>query len=386
MQKGYLFIANSTKPTPNKANSLQPYTIGTFGYAPVKAANDMGYKLYFGLNRDTAEQVKCTNFDIQFYNAHIYRDVFAFKDNWIAYKNLVKLLKEHPEIEVIHCNTPIGGLLGRICGHKFKKTVIYTAHGFHFYKGAPKKNWLLYYPIERFLAHWTDAIITINDEDFEAAKKFHYKKGGKAYYIPGVGVELESYSIDEIERKKVREGLNLKNEDVAAIVVGDLNQNKNVETIIRAIGEAKTKIHLLICGMGPLENELKSLAVELGVDKYCHFLGFRTDIKVLYTVSDIFINASQREGLPRSTMEAMLAGLPCIVSSIRGNVDLIENHKGGIQFAPKDSKALAGAINTLAVDVYKRAEYGAYNLKRIKLYDIEKVNKQMLDIYKEVCR
>ena len=142
---------------------------------------------------------------------------------------------------------------------------------------------------------------------------------------------------------------------------------------------------MLICGVGPLESELRSLATELGVGEFCHFLGFRTDIKVLYKISDIFINASQREGLPRSTMEAMLAGLPCVVSNIRGNVDLIENNKGGILFPPKDSKALAEAISSLSIDADKRTEYGAYNLEKIKLYDIEVVNKQMLDIYKEVC-
>lgn len=168
------------------------------------------------------------------------------------------------------------------------------------------------------------------------------------------------------------------------IVVGDLNENKNVVTIIRALSKTNGNIHLLICGLGPLEQPLRRLAVTLNIEKRCHFLGYRKDIKVLYKVSDIFINASQREGLPRSTMEAMLAGLPCVVSKIRGNVDLIDEGKGGLFFAPKDYKRLAEEINLLAADGQLRTEYGHYNQERIKDYDIEVVKRQMFEIYKEI--
>lgn len=385
MNKGYLFIANSTKPTMEKANSTEPVAIDTFGYAPMKAAEGLGYKLFFGINRYTARQTKCTNFDVQFYNAHIYRNVFAFRDNWIAFKNLVNLLNEHPEIEVIHCNTPIGGVLGRICGHIFKKTVIYTAHGFHFYKGAPLKNWLLYYPIEKFLAHWTDALITINAEDFEVAKKFRYKKGGKAYFIPGVGVELDRYTIDETVRKKVRKDLNLSDDDVAVISMGDLVKRKNYKPAIKAIAKTDNPhIHYFICGEGVERENLEMIAVELGIGGQVHFLGFRRDIFQLLTAADIFLLSSQQEGLPRSTMEAMLAGLPCVVSKIRGNVDLIDEGKGGLFFSPKDYNRLAEEINMLAGDLQLRTKYGHYNQERIKQYDIEVVKQQMLDIYIKV--
>lgn len=385
MSKGYLFIANSTKPTPEKANSLLPYTIGTFGYAPVKAADELGYKLFFGLNRDVAEQVECTNFDIQFYNAHIYRDIFAFKDNWIAYKNLVKLLKAHPEIEVIHCNTPIGGVLGRICGHKFKKTVIYTAHGFHFYKGAPLKNWLLYYPIEKFLAHWTDALITINAEDFEAAKKFRYKKGGKAYFIPGVGVELNKYTIDEIVRQNVRKNLNLSDNDVAVISMGDLVDRKNYKPAIEAIAKTDNPhIHYFICGEGVERAKLENFSVELGISGQVHFLGFRRDIFQLLTAADIFMLSSQQEGLPRSTMEAMVFGLPCVLSNIRGNIDLIKNEEGGYLCEPNDSNQYAVALNRLAQDAGLREEMSKNNRHSIENLSLENINSQMKEIYDQI--
>lgn len=385
MSKGYLFIANSTKPTPEKANSLLPYTIGTFGYAPVKAADELGYKLFFGLNRDVAEQVECTNFDIQFYNAHIYRDIFAFKDNWIAYKNLVKLLKAHPEIEVIHCNTPIGGVLGRICGHKFKKTVIYTAHGFHFYKGAPLKNWLLYYPIEKFLARWTDALITINAEDFEAAKKFRYKKGGKAYFIPGVGVELDKYTIDEAVRQKVRKELNLSDEDIAVISMGDLVARKNYKPAIEAIAKASNShLHYFICGEGVERANLENQAKELGVENQVHFLGFRRDIFQLLTAADIFMLSSQQEGLPRSTMEAMVFGLPCVLSNIRGNTDLVKEGKGGFLCDANDANQYSDALNRLAKSADLRIEMGKNNRHNIENLSLDNINIQMREIYDQI--
>ena len=188
MTKGYLFISNSTKPSGEKAESLEPITIGTFALAAVDAAAKLGFKIYCGVNRSHPEQLTCTNYDVTFYNEHTYRNVFAWKDNWQAYKNLCAFLELHPDIEVIHCNTPIGGVIGRLCGRKYHKKVIYTAHGFHFYKGAPLKNWLLFYPVEKWLARMTDVLITINQEDYElACNRLKLRKGGKVFYIPGVG-------------------------------------------------------------------------------------------------------------------------------------------------------------------------------------------------------
>ena len=157
--------------------------------------------------------------------------------------------------------------------------------------------------------------------------------------------------------------------------MGDLNENKNVSSIIHALSIAEGNVHLLICGVGPMEHNLKEQAKSEGVDDRCHFLGFRTDVKV-----------SQREGLPRSTMEAMMAGLPCVVSKIRGNVDLIEDNKGGCLFSPKDYEELAEKMSILATNLELRKLYSDYNLEKIKQYDIEVIDQQMLNIYREVCK
>ena len=153
MQKGYLFIANGRVVPREQELSLEPVRTGSFEAPCMYAANELGYKLYMGINRDYADQLKGVDYDITFYNQHIYRSIFGIRDIWIGYKNLCRFIESHPDVEVIHCNTPIGGVLGRICGKKYGKKVIYMAHGFHFYKGAPLLNRTLFKFIEKWMLH-----------------------------------------------------------------------------------------------------------------------------------------------------------------------------------------------------------------------------------------
>lgn len=383
---GYLFISNGSKPTPEQYASLEQITIGSFSFVAMSAAQELGYRLYYGLNKAHADKVSCTNFDVTFYDQHIYRSIFAFKDNYKAYRNCCIFLEDHPDIEVIHCNTPIGGVIGRLCGHKYGKKVIYTAHGFHFYKGAPLKNWLIYYPVEKILARLTDVMITINHEDYEvASNRFKLHKGGKVYYVPGVGIDTATtVSTNETDRKKMRACLGLKDEDIVCVIVGDLNNNKNVKTLVSALVQCYSNVHYVICGLGPNENKLKKQAIQLGIADRCHFLGYRTDVKEVYCASDMFLFASKREGLPRSTMEAMCTGLPCIVSKIRGNVDLIDEGRGGRLISPEDVDGFTNAINELARKPDLRKKYGEYNKEKIKFFDKDIVKERQIDILKRI--
>ena len=385
MMKGFLYIANGRYIPKEQEDSLDPVKVTSFEAPCMWAADQLGMKLYMGINRTYASQLKCTDYDITYYNQQIYRNVFNLKEIRVGYRNLCRFLEEHSDVEVIHCNTPIGGVLGRICGKKYGKKVIYMAHGFHFYKGAPFLNRTLFKFIEKWMAHKTDCLITINQEDYEAAKKFKLYNNCKVFKVNGVGVDLKLFDNLVVDVEKKRKSLNLPKEAIVGIVVGDLNDNKNVETIIKALPLTDERIHIIICGFGPLEEKLKSLSKGNGVDERCHFLGFRSDVKELYKISDLFVFASKREGLPRSTMEAMLAGLPCVVSNIRGNVDLIDDQKGGLLFPPKDYYLLAKAMNELSKDPEIRKQQGVYNRERIKQFDIETVKQQMLKIYKDVC-
>lgn len=386
MKKGYLFIANSSKPTKEQSESLTPVTIGTFGLAPINAANVLGYKLYCGTNRTCPEKIRCTNFNVEFYDQHCYRNIFAIKDNWIAFRNLNKFLKEHSDIKVIHCNTPIGGVLGRICGkiHKIP-IVIYTAHGFHFFKGAPLFNRTVLKWMELLMARWTNAILTMNKEDYDAALKMKMKKGGKVYYIPGVGVETNRFNSLNIDIEEKKRSLGLPKDAIVGIAMGDVIARKNYITTIESIAKVNdTNIHYIICGRGNQIDYLKEYARSLGVENQVHFLGFRTDVLELCLMADFFMFASLQEGLPRSTMEAMCAGKPCVVSKVRGHVDLIDEGKGGFLIAPLDADGFAKAITCLVKNPLLRKEMGNYNRKKVKNFDIEVVKSKMLEIYCEV--
>lgn len=382
--KNYLWLSNGTKPKKNEKDSKKSVKLGNVSAPGVEAAINMGYKVFFGTNRANAHELAC-NYDVQLFNAGIYRSLTDFKSNYEAYKNVMRVLKKD-KIDVIHCNTPIGGTLGRLCG-KIKKvpTVIYTVHGFHFYKGAPFINRTLLKWAEIWMAHYTDAIITINQEDYQAAQKFKLRHNGKVYYIPGVGVNTADYRFDGFDKDSARQAFGLDENDIVLIAMGDLISRKNYSTSIKAIANAgNSKLHLLICGKGPMLDELKELVKELNLENQIHFLGFRTDVKELLQIADIFLFTTYQEGLPRSMMEAMSAGLPCVASKIRGNVDLIEDGKGGYLCEPDDVEGFAKVINLLATDSDKREEMKKSNLDTIKKYDVENIKKIITEIYSEL--
>lgn len=385
--KGYLFISNSTKPSIEILESVDPIGPNSFSKAAIMAANDMGWELHMGINRNHPEKVSSKDYDIKFYDQHTYRSIFAIWDNWKAYKNLCHYLNDNPEIEVIHCNTPIGGVVGRLAGKRYRKIVIYTAHGFHFYKGAPLFHRTILKWIEKWLAHYTDVLITINQEDYETSQKFRLKNGGKSVYVPGVGIDLSPFGLlSYSERERKRSELGLSQKDFVLISIGDLNDNKNTATIISALKTTTEDCHLLVCGQGPLKQKLTDLAKEIGVDSRCHFLGYRKDIKELLYASDTFIMASKREGLPRSTMEAMATGLPCIVSDIRGNKDLIEYDKGGFLITPTDILGYSNAINKLKDNIELRIAMSEYNREKIKEFEISIIEQKLCKIFKFVLR
>ena len=189
MKKGYVFISNSTKPTIDKANSREPVSPKNVSRPCISAALEMGYDVFWGVNRNKPEELSC-DMPVHLFDSHTYRSITALKDNITAFQHLSKVMSDN-DIEAIHCNTPVGGMIGRLCAKKYHtKKVIYTAHGFHFYKGAPFINRTLFKWAEQIMAHWTDAIITMNQEDCDAAKQFHLRKGGKVFKVHGVGIDL----------------------------------------------------------------------------------------------------------------------------------------------------------------------------------------------------
>ena len=378
---GYVFISNGTKPTKEKYESRDVIKPGNVSRPCLQAALDMGYDVVLGVQRDKTDELAC-DMPIKLYDAHTYRSITAWKDNKIAYDNLNNIIREN-NVQVIHCNTPVGGMIGRLCGRKnHVKKIIYTAHGFHFYKGAPLFNRTVLKWAERLMARWTDVIITMNQEDFDAAKKFKLRKGGKVYFVHGVGITLSDFEGLNTLRQTKRDELGVKDDDIVLISMGDLVPRKNYGTAIRAIAKANNPhLQYYICGKGPEEENLKALADSLGVAEQIHFLGFRSDIKELLTAADIFLFTTKQEGLPRSMMEAMASGLPCIASRIRGNTDLLEGTDGGYLCKTTDVSAYAEKLNLLANDKNLREMMGKNNLITIKKFSIETVNEEIRKIY-----
>lgn len=382
--KKYVFITNSVKPSKKIYESTNCVNLDNVSKPCIEAALKLNYDVYVGINRKFPEKIKCREYPIKFYNSHTFRSITAVKDNWIAYKNLCKLLDEG-NFECIHCNTPIGGIIGRVCGKKYHiKKIIYTVHGFHFYKGAPLINNLIFKFSEYIMARWTDSIITINQEDYEAALKMPLKPKGKVYKISGVGIDIKKFQNHDVDIAKKRKDLNIGEDLFICIGVGRIEPNKNYETSIKAIkATGNSKIHMLICGVGEpkYEKKIKDLCKKLDVDKQIHFLGFRKDIDELLQISNCYISTSKREGLPRALMEAMASGLPCVVSGIRGNNDLIDNNYGGYSVKGFNEEAYAGALTLLFKNHEKCEEMKLYNLNKIESFGEEKVKEQLYKIY-----
>lgn len=299
--------------------------------------------------------------------------------NLKAIKQIRNIVNEG-HYDIVHCHTPIAAACTRIACRKARKNgvkVIYTAHGFHFYKGAPLKNWLIYYPIEKLCSHWTDVLITINTEDYAFAKK--RMKAHRVEYVPGVGVDLSKYCRLGINKAKKRSEIGVPEDAILLLSVGELNGNKNHETVIRALSQLADKnIYYVVAGKGERAERLIEVANEVGVSDRFRLLGFRNDVNELLEIADVYILPSFREGLNVSLMEAMAKGLPCVVGRIRGNVDLIDE-KGGYLFSPNSISECKIVIRKLLNS--DRIAEGNYNREKIQKFGANTVQVRLKEIY-----
>jgi len=286
------------------------------------------------------------------------------------------------EYDFIHCHSPIGGVIARLAAHKKKTPVVYTAHGFHFYKGAPLKNWLVYYPIERYLSRFTDVLITINKEDYSRAKK--YFRAGRIEYIPGVGLDIGKFRDVVIDRAAKRKEIGVPEDAFVLVSVGELNRNKNHEVIVKALAKLKNKrIYYVICGSGPLEKYLKNLITELCLGRHVKLLGYRADIPDILKAADVFAFPSKREGLGLAALEAMASGLPIITSNVHGIVDYSISGITGFTCKPTDIQGFANAIDVLLKDESLRFRMGAHNQEVVQRFELKKALLLMKKIYRK---
>ena len=301
------------------------------------------------------------------------------KNNIIAYKQILRII-DYYNIEAVMCSTPIGGMIARLAAKKKKiKPVLYEAHGFLFFKGAPFINQTLYKMEEKILAHYTDTLITITEEDYLAAQKFNLRSKEPPYLVHGAGVEV-GVQVD-INRADKRKSVGVPKDAFVIISAGELNKNKNTEVIVRALDKVKNA-HYVACGVGSEKDNLIKLAEELGVINRFHLLGYRTDMPELLAMSDVFAMMSFREGMPRSLLEAMDLGLPCVGSNTRGVRDLIDSN-GGFICNPKDPSAFAEAFNILNENRILCQKMGNYNRGKVQAFSADVAKKELYNIYKQ---
>ncbi len=354
--------------------------INLFHLPFLKFFKENGYEVHVATN--SSNKIKYCDKKIKI---NIKRSPFNLK-NIKAIFELKKIVEEE-KYDIIHAHTPMGGVVARIAANKVRKTsrtkVIYTAHGFHFYKGAPLINWVLFYPIEKILANYTNAIITINKEDFNLAKS---KFNTKIYYVPGVGINEEKFNIkltkkDEIE---LRKSLGLNEEDFVITYPAELNKNKNQIMLIYAMEKLVAKyknIHLLLPGIDSYNEYYQKIVHAKNLEKNIHFLGFRDDIPKLLNISNLAVSTSLREGLPVNIMEAMYVGLPIIATDCRGNRDLVRNDFNGFLIGTSDVDSLVTNIEKIYNDKKLALIFKKNNNQEIKRYLLDNIMKDMINIY-----
>ncbi len=384
------------------------YMIDQFNRMNIRMLQDMGYTVEAACNfrrgnpvtkerlQDFMDELDAMN--VKHYQLDLTRNILDIYHNGSALIKTVGLLGGH-RYEFVHCHTPVGSVIARIACALTGTKVIYTAHGFHFFDGAPFVNWALYYPIEKFFSRLTDVLITINREDYQRAqRRFHMKR---LEYVPGIGINLARYRASEAraenaafagrvtERESVRKEFGIPEDEFLVLSVGELSKRKNHMAVLNAIvqleknaPELYESFRYLIVGTGIYENQLQHFIDEHGMHDKIILTGYRTDVERICRAADGFLFPSLQEGLPVALMEAMASKLPAAVSRIRGNTDLIDEN-GGILFDPASEESIENALKELlSLTPEERELMGEHNAEVISsTFSLMAVSEKLREIY-----
>lgn len=368
-----------------------PSMIGQFNMDNISILLDMGYQV------DVASDFKDTSIWPKEKTKQLVKDLKSkgvrciqvnFSRNPLdivrhinSYRRILELIKTR-NYSFIHTHTPIASVIARLCARKTKTKVIYTAHGFHFYTGGPIKNWIVFYPIEKWLSRYTDILITINKEDYIRAREhFHAKR---TVYVPGVGIDTERFLCSKNDhakdfvRKRVRQEIGIPLDAKVIVSVGELSRRKNHKIVVEALQKLPDDYWYVIVGIGQLSEELSAI----DKTKRLKLIGYRTDVVDILNASDVFAFPSLQEGLPVALMEAVSVGLPCVVSRIRGNTDLVKEEK--CWFEPNSVNSFYESLNYIISMDNNTANKDSSEIK--KIIDIQMINKKMRNVYKKVIR
>lgn len=360
--------------------------IGQFHMPFIKRLKELGFTVDGAFRDNSADkQGLDTSALDNVFEVPFSRSPYSF-DNIKAYRILKRILKEN-NYDAVHCNTPMGAVVTRLAAMSLRKKglkVIYTAHGFHFYKGASKFNWLVFFNIEKFLSKYTDCLITINSEDYKTATENGFKTP-KIECVPGVGVDLTEFTPKTAaEKSALRKEYGYDENSFIMIYPADICERKNQLMLLRAIKKVTEKhknVILLLPGLQKEAAECVDFCSKSGISDYVRFLEYRRDIRNLDMLADISVSSSRQEGLPVNIIEAMSLGNPVIATDVRGNNDLVENGVNGYLVKFNDSDAMAQRIIELIESPDKVRELGANSVAMVGKYGIDSVLDMMVGIY-----
>jgi len=343
---------------------------------------DRGFEVHVACNGTQPIPVADTVHQVPFE-----RNPFSFK-NITAYHQLKALLKKE-QYTLVHCHTPAPAFISRLAGRKLRKTsglkMLYTAHGFHFYKGASLAYWALFYPAEWIAAFFTDGLITINTEDFNFAEK--RLPVPRVFRISGMGVDDKKFlPISHDEKENVRKELGISGKKWVVLYVGEFIHRKNQEFIIRSFHKLKSKIPeivVLFAGRGELLEKMKDLAASLSIKEDMHFLGFRTDINRVVNAADLGLSASRQEGLGLNLIEEMMCGLPVVATEDRGHREIVEQGKNGYLFRQFDADDFVEKVCRIYADEQLYRFMSANAIETGKKFTLAKSMEELGLIYEE---
>lgn len=353
-------------------------TITAFLIPHIKFLEKKGYKVILATNvfKKLPEELE----NNEWINIPFSRNPFSIS-NFRAIKEMRNLFKKE-KFELIHFHTPVAAFLGRYAAMREKqRNIIYTAHGFHFFKGAPLINWLIYYTLEIIASRWTDKLVTINEEDYHRAKSFKLREGGKVYKVSGVGLDIGRYQNGDGE--KIKRELFIGGNEKTILMVGELNKNKNQIQLLNILEKLKLKgknVRGVFVGVGEQEKKLREIAKEKRIR--VNFLGYRRDITDIVASSDILCSMSYREGLPRNLMEGMCQGKPLVVTNIRGNRDLVLEGENGYLVDVNEVEEASKKIIDILENKELYEKLSKNSSEYVKKYSIEKVLEEMKEVYK----
>lgn len=363
----------------------------------VKILQDMGYQVHYAANANEQmykyDEGAYDELGVVFHHIDIAKSPFKLKMNIKALRQLRELVRKE-NIQLIHCHTPVGGVLGRLTGLISRNRnirVIYTSHGYHFYKGASLINNTFYYLIEKMMARLSDAIILINREDYENTFKFRLKKGGKVYQIPGIGLDMDYYMpVTQQKRAELRQQLGIDSDTFCIMSVGELNENKNHQIILKALdilrsrGTDLSRIHYGICGDGFYRDKIRALIKEMNLEETVTAYGYCPNVRDYIGAADATAFPSIREGLGMAALESLAMGIPVIASDNRGTREYMISGENGYVCEANDANGFAENIEALMnLNHFERNKMSLVCRDSVKAFDKGNTHKKMIEIYKE---